>query len=88
MAKSHNKNQKKNIVPKWNAIANKFDEKCLIYNKTKYNAKDCRNKAWNENIKNKITSQDNITEVDYLINRVLKMNFFVCCFLSQPNQQV
>lgn len=80
MEKSHNKNQKKNLVPKGNAIAKKFDEKCLIYNKTKHHANDCRNKAWNGNIKNKITSQDNIIKVDHLINRVLKTNFFVCCF--------
>jgi len=44
VVKIHNKNHKKLVVKgKW--IAKKFNDKCFICNKTKYLAKDCRNKG-------------------------------------------
>jgi inhibitor of KinA sporulation pathway (predicted exonuclease) len=42
---SHNKNQNKNLLVKGKYIAKRFSGKCFIYNKTRYQAKDCRNKS-------------------------------------------
>jgi inhibitor of KinA sporulation pathway (predicted exonuclease) len=45
LTKSHNKNQNNNLVVKRKYIAKRFSGKCFIYNKTRYQAKDCRNKS-------------------------------------------
>ena len=45
VVKFHNKNQKKKLVVKGKEIANKFNEKCVIWNKTRHLSKDYRYKG-------------------------------------------
>jgi hypothetical protein len=66
-------------------IANKFNRKCFIYNKTKHLAKNYRNRAKQENIKKGKTIQANINEVDHLMDKF--WNKFICHgFKNKPNQ--
>ena len=54
MVKSLNKNQKKRLVMKGKGIVKKFNGNCFIYKKTRYLAKDCRNKGKKGNLMKRI----------------------------------
>jgi hypothetical protein len=54
VVKSLNKNQKKKLVMKGKGIVKKFNGNCFIYKKTRYLAKDCRNKGKKGNLMKRI----------------------------------
>jgi hypothetical protein len=80
VVKSHHKNKNKKLTVKGKGIAKNFNDNYFIYNKTRYLDKDCRNKGGQGNPMKRI-SQTNVTEVDYLTNKVLEMN--LSCVVSE-----
>jgi len=72
--KIHIKKQNKKLVVKGEDIAKKLNNKYFLCNKTEHQATNCKSRTQQENPKKKRLLKFNITEVDHLINKVLKIN--------------